>query len=136
MTFAAAHSAIRKRFETQWGSTTTVQYPNKKFSKPDNASWVRLNIVQAASAWASMGDPGNNTERNFGQVSVQIFVPVDIGEGDAVELADQVRDVFRDYRDATSGVRFLVPPYARQIGDDGIWYQINVVAPFQFDDYT
>jgi len=135
MTYAAAHAAIRQRFETQWGATTAVQYPNREFTVPD-ASWVRLNIVQAASQWASLGDPGNNTERNFGQVNVQIFTKSGDGEGEGIELADQAKAVFRSWRDATSGVRFLVPPYARQIGVDGKWYQINVVAPFQFDDYT
>ena len=99
---------------------------------------MRLNIASAAADWVSFGDPGNNTERNFGQVTVNIFTPSGGGEGDGIEFADQVRSVFRSWRDVTSGVRFLVPPYARQIGidDTGNWYQINVVAPFQFDDFT
>lgn len=135
MSYAAAHAAIRQRFETEWGSTTDVQYPNKKFKTPD-ASWVRLNIAEATSRWASFGDPDNNTERNLGQVTVQIFTASGEGEGVGLELADQARSVFRSWRDASSGVRFLVPPYARVIGVDKKWYQINVVAPFQFDDFT
>jgi len=136
MSYAAAHAAIRQRFETEWGSTTSVQYPNKKFEAPDDASWVRLNIAEATARWASFGDPDNNTERNLGQVTVQIFVASGEGEGEALELADQARSVFRSWRDASSGVRFRVPPYARVIGVDKKWYQINVVAPFQFDDFT
>jgi hypothetical protein len=135
MTYAVVHAAIRARFETQWAATTPVQWPNVEFTIPD-ASWVRLNIAEAAAKWAGFGDPGNNPERNFGQVTVQIFVASGDGEGAGLAFADSVKTIFRSWRDATSGVRFLVPPYARQIGIDGKWYQINVVAPFQFDDFT
>lgn len=135
MTLAAAHAAIRQRFSSQWGATTPVQYPSVVFDQPET-SWVRLNIDDADTRWASYGDPGNNVERHFGQVTVQIFVPSGEGEGGALELADQVKGIFRSWSDAASGVRFLVPPYARQVGVDGKWYQINVVAPFQFDDFN
>jgi len=135
MSYAAVHAAIRARFETQWAAATPTQYPNVEFTIPDE-SWVRLNIASAAAEWAGMGDPGNNPERNFGQVTMQIFVASGEGEGVSLGLADTVKGVFRSWRDAASGVRFEVPPYARQIGIDGKWYQINVVAPFQFDDFT
>ncbi|ARB06113.1 tail terminator [Dinoroseobacter phage vB_DshS-R5C] len=135
MTYAVAHAAIRQRFEAQWGATTDVQWPSTKYT-PGEDPWVRLQIAPANALWASFGDPGNNVERNLGQVTVQIFVQSGEGEGLAMEYADQVRAVFRNWRDAVSGVRFLEPPYARQIGFDGKWFQVNVVAPFQFDDYT
>lgn len=136
MSYEAAHSAIRQRFETIWAARTPAQMPNVKFDDPDTDPWVRLVIAQAAAEWAGFGDPGNNVERNYGQVTVQIFVPSGTGEGLALEYADVVKGMFRDWRDASSGLRFLVPPYARQIGNDTKWYQINVVAPFQFDDFT
>lgn len=136
MSYDAAHSAIRQRFVTVWAARTPAQMPNTAFDGPDNAPWVRLNIAQASAEWASYGDPGNNVERNRGQVTVQIFVPSGTGEGLALEYADVVKGTFRDWRDASSGLRFLVPPYARQIGVGGKWYQVNVVAPFEFDDYT
>lgn len=110
--------------------------PNVKFDAPEDAPWVRLNIADADAQWASMGDPGNNVERNRGQVTVQIFVPSGTGEGGALEYTDVVKGMFRDWRDASTGLRFLVPPYARQVGIEGKWYQVNVVAPFEFDDYT
>lgn len=135
MSSAAVHAAIRQRFETQWAAATPVQYPNREFTIPDE-TWVRLNIVTAAAEWAGMGDPGNNPERNFGQVTVQIFAASGEGEGEGLGLSDTIKTVFRSWRDTASGVRFEVPPYARQIGTVGKWYRINVVAPFQFDDFT
>ncbi|UXO93744.1 structural protein [Pseudanabaena phage Pan1] len=136
MTIDAAHTAIRQRFETLWGVTTPVQYPNVKFDAPEDAPWVRLSIIDTDARWASMGVPDSNIERHLGQVTVQIFVPSGTGEGSATEYADQVKAIFRSWRDATSGLRFLVPPYARTIGVDGKWYQVNVVAPFEFDDFN
>ena len=136
MSYAAAHAAIRQHFETQWAGATPVQYPSVDFTIAGDASWVRLNISDAAADWASMGDPGNNIERNLGQVTIQIFVLSGVGEGAALALADAARAVFRSWTDAASGLRFEVPPYARQVGVDGKWYQINVVAPFRFDDFT
>ena len=136
MTYAVAHKAIRRRFETEWGSTSSVQWPNKKFIIPE-ITWVRFTIVDSASNWASMGDPDNNVQRNLGQVIVNIFTLKGEGEGESTELADKVKDVFRSWNDSESGVRFVVPPYARQVkGADKKWYQVNVVAPFRFDDFT
>lgn len=136
MSYEAAHSAIRVRFATQWGATTPSQMPGVKFDAPDDEAWVRLNIDPAGASWASMGDPDNNVERNTGLVTVQVFVPSGEGEGQALELADQVRSVFRSWTDVTSRVRFRVPPFARKIGTEGKWHQINVVAPFEFDDFV
>lgn len=135
MSYEDAHRAIRVRFETEWASLSPVQYPNVSFKEP-NRSWARLNIEEAAAIWASFGDPGNNTERNFGQVTVQIFTESGTGEGESLFFQDKVKQIFRSWRDATSGVRFLVPPYARLVGAGDKWYQVNVVAPFQFDDFT
>ncbi len=135
MTLEAAHAALRQRFATGWGSTTPVQWPNQRFDIPETA-WVRFVIEDADVQWRSMGDPGNNRERHIGQVVVQIFVPRGDGEGVSVEYADTIKAIFRGWQDATSGVRFRVPPYARQAGTERKWYQVNVVAPYEFDDFN
>lgn len=134
MTLSARHAAIRTRFKDFWAGQPPTQFPNQKFTPPDNSTWMRLVIQDAGADWASMGDPGNNIVRNVGQVTVQIFAPSGDGEGLALEIADLALAVFRSWRDATTGLRFEVPPYVRQIGPDGKWYQINVVAPYRFDD--
>lgn len=135
MTLAAAHAAIRTRFATLWPHADPVQYPAVKFTPPDNGPWVRLAITDADANWASMGDPGNNILRNVGQVTVQIFVLSGEGEGVALQRAESAMSIFRKWTDATTGLRFEVPPYARQVGTDGKWYQVNVVAPFRYDDF-
>jgi len=135
MTLDARHAAIRTRFKDFWAGQPPTQFPNQKFTPPDNLPWMRLVIQDAGVNWASMGDPGNNVARNVGQVTVQIFTPSGDGEGLALEIANQALAVFRSWSDTATGLRFEVPPYARQVGVEGKWYQINVVAPFKFDDF-
>jgi len=135
MSLASRHAAIRTRFTNAWVGQPPVQYPSVKFTPPDAAPWMRLVIQDAGATWASMGDPGNNIARNVGQVTIQIFVPSGEGEGLALEIADQAKAVYRSWDDAVTGLRFEVPPYARQVGIEGKWYQVNVVAPYRFDDF-
>jgi hypothetical protein len=94
-----------------------------------------MTIQDAGAEWVGMGDPGNNPARYVGQVTLQIFTESGEGEGEALALADAAIAAFVSWNDATTGVRFVVPPYARQVGSDGKWYQINVVAPFRFDAF-
>lgn len=139
MNLAAAHAAIRTRFAAEWPSIVPVQYPNvvwKQNDTPKDGPWARLVIQDADARWASMGAPGENIERHVGQVTVQIFTDSGKGEGEALTLADVAKGIFRSWVDLSSGVRFRVPPYARQIGVEGKWYQVNVVAPFEFDAFN
>lgn len=136
MSWAAVHSAIRTRFETEWAGRTPAQMPKVKFDKPEDSAWVRLAIQPASSNWASMGDPGNNVERNRGQVTLQIFTPSGEGEGEMLELIENARAVYHSWCDTVSGVRFEVPSYPVDVGVSGKWYQVNVIAPFRFDDHA
>lgn len=135
MSLASRHAAIRTRFSGFWVGQPPVQMPSQKFTPPDNGPWMRLTIQDAGARWASMGAPGNNIARNVGQVTIQIFVESGEGEGEALGIADQALAVFRSWNDTATGLRFEVPPYARQVGTEGKWYQINVVAPYRFDDF-
>lgn len=136
MTYQLAHNAIRDRFNTQWASATEIAWPNKEFDdRVLNTldEWVRFRIDEAGAGWASMGDPGNNINRTLGQVTCSVFVKPDIGDKRALELADLIVAAFIGWEDATTRVRFRIPPYVRPVGNDRNWYQINVIAPFERD---
>lgn len=133
MTWEAQHNAIRDRFNTQWGATTPVKWPNVKFTPPDGSPWVRLNVADADARQASFGDPGNNVHRHIGLVTVMIFTPLGQGDEEALELADQAAAIFRGWEDGTVGVRFRNPPYVRQIGEEKSWYHVNLLCPFERD---
>jgi hypothetical protein len=92
---------------------------------------VRFHIDDAGAAWGSFGDPGNNVARHVGQVVISLFVPASAGDGPALDLADQAAAVFRGW--AAAGIRFRDPPYVRQVGVSGKWFQLNVLAAFERD---
>lgn len=136
MTYEAAHNAIRTRFNTQWGATTPVAWPNAEFDArklEGTDEWVRFRIDEASASWASMGDPGSNIKRTGGQVTLNIFTLGGQGDERALELVDLIMAIFTSWEDASTRVRFRVPPYARTVGNSGKWYQVNVIAPFERD---
>jgi len=141
MSISQVHAAIRVRFNSVWTARTPIHWPNTPFDTPSateilGEAWCRISITATGAQWASFGDPGNNTERTSGVVTVQIFTEAGTGTNESLTLAEVAVAAFRNYEDTVSGTRFLVPPSVRQIGVDGKWYQTNVVSPFIADDYT
>lgn len=133
MSFAATASTIRQRFASEFAivrPSVPVAYPNRQFTPPDNAEWVRLSIVEGASALAALGGAGGNLYRDSGVVVAQIFVPAAAGDGLAYGIADEIAAIFR--ATVVSGVRFRTPSTA-PVGPDGPWYQRNVSVPFSAD---
>ncbi len=133
MSFAATAATIRQRFATEFAlvrAGVPVAYANRQFSPPDNAEWVRLNIIEGNSTLAGIGGAGANLYRNSGLVAAQIFVPVAVGDGLAYEIADDIAAIFRGK--LVSGVRFRTPATV-PAGPDGPWYQRNVNVPFSAD---
>lgn len=133
MSFAATAATIRQRFATEFAlvrATVPVAYANRQFTPPDNAEWVRLNIIEGNSALAGIGGAGANRYRNSGLVTAQIFVPVAVGDGLAYEIADDIAAIFRSK--LVSGVRFRTPATV-PARPDGPWYQRNVNVPFTAD---
>lgn len=133
MSFAATAATIRQRFATEFAlvrASVPVAYTNRQFTPPDNAEWVRLNIIEGDSTLAGIGGAGANLYRNSGLVAAQIFVPVAVGDGLAYEIADDIAAIFRSK--LVSGVRFRTPATV-PVGADGPWYQRNVNVPFSAD---
>lgn len=134
--FATQHKAIRERFDDQWADTLASVHNNVDFTPDKTATqngYVRVTIADAAAIWASMGAPGSNVQRNAGLVTLSVFTPSGNGDALALAYADQLAAIFRSWSHSASGVRFRVPPYVRQIGKNGKWYQLNVLAPFERD---
>lgn len=139
MGYAAGHNAIRTRFNTEWAggaySTVPVAWANAEFDPPSEDEWVRVTIFDAEAFQVSIGGVAGagNTYRHPGIVVVNIFVPINVGDGLALAMADAVATIFRAWQDATTKTRFLTPSVSR-IGTDGNWFQINVTCPFERDE--
>ena len=133
MTYEAAHNAIRTRMNSQFSAPAQVAYPNAQFTPPvdDDTTWVRLAILDGQSRQASMG-AASNMHRHPGIVVVSIFAPLNRGDKSALETVDEVSAIFRNWRDASTRLRFFSPE-VEHIGTEDKWYQINVSFMFERD---
>jgi len=129
MSYEDEHNALRTRLSDEWGSTTPVQYGNQDFTPPSGESWIRLNVINTTAEQASFGDT-TNYYRHPGSVVINVFTPVLVGDKEALQLADQSANIFRNWSHNATKIRFLKPPSIKVIGEEKPWYQINVVCPF------
>lgn len=132
MSYEAEHNALRGRFGTQWGATTPIAWANADFKPTDDAAYVRFSIINSDANQQCFGD-ATNVYRFPGLVIVQIFAPISKGDKEALQLADQAANVFRNWSDVSTGIRFLVPPTVKTIGTERNWHQVNVLTPFTRD---
>jgi hypothetical protein len=146
-TFADACEAIDGEFETGWGATTPISWPNVRFDKPAGAPWVSCTVGEAPGAVrASLGS--TPLHRYFGNVTIQVFTPAERtgsadvgGAGAARELAGQAAAIFRtatgqgkQIERGQSGLITFGAPGFDPRGADGLgWYQINVMVPYHRD---
>jgi hypothetical protein len=134
VSYATEAAAIRSRFNTEWGATTSVAWPNVAFTPTTGTPWVRLTILPADAAQTTMGTNGGGVFEYTGLVNVQVFVPENEGDGEARTLAEQVCGIFRGV--TAGGITYVGPtgegPYTQTVGNDGAgWFQINVWVPYR-----
>lgn len=135
MNLSQAEAQIRSFFNTGWNDLTPVAWPDIEFSPPSDKTWVRFDCREIDGFQASMGAPGSNRFRHTGVVTIQVFQPAGQGSVDARAKASAALDIFMGEQ-TSGGIRFF-NVQARQVGnDDNGWYQINVLASFQYDQIT
>ena len=93
MSHTAQNAAIRSRFHTSWGTDPPVKYENADFTPPANATFVELDIVDGPQAPVSLGN--TTLYRNFGIISINIYVPLNIGTAAINGYADTIAAIFR-----------------------------------------
>lgn len=136
MSSVEERSAIGTLFNVNWGSTTPVAWPGVKFTPPEDDNWVRLVFGQFDAFHVEMG-PTNAQERAVGLIIVQVFTPLGRGDKTALELADQVTQIFRYNKRVAAGegdVRFRAPIVGQGgVDAEGLYYQVNVSIPYAHD---
>lgn len=125
MTFDFLKSTLEAYFETQWASTTSLQWENAKGKIPDD-SWIRFVLRPSITQNAELGSEQN---RISGFIVVQIFVQLDKGLGEAYRLADSVVSILQNK--SISGI-FTYAGTVNPIGnsDQQGYYQLNTLFAF------
>jgi len=136
--FVAERAAIENRWLDNWvtgspsAARTPTQLEQQPFTPPASDPWVRLNVLRGEGLQISSGDPGNNTNRYAGVISIQIFAKAGLGAGTAEALADLAATVFRNQR--FSGIFCRVPYISSTPPDEAEpWHQVNVTVPYWRD---
>ena len=126
MSFKTTQRDVETRFAAQW-TETPIAYENVDFTKPSNASWVRLTIIDGSGKpYGIMGSTGQAVDN--GLISVQVFVPEGTGTQEAKRLADEILPIYQDTR--FSGIVTYIAT-VNTVGVGNGWHQTNVTIPYK-----
>ena len=132
MSAATKHAAIRAYFASRWtslGDGTTVVYENLNYTPTTDTAYIAFGIRPVESAWVSPG-----WADSIGAVVIAAMTPANEGPEAAEELAATIATCLGRQKD--SGVQFDQAT-VENIGPDGQgWYQVNVRAPYYYDEST
>lgn len=137
-TFAEARDAMAKLFTDAWklaNPTFPIIYDDlgepqiPKTEKP----WARLTIRHNRGEQETLANPlGQRLFSRDGLVTVQIFTPRGEGLTRAYILAKVAADAFEGQ--ATPNGVWFRSVRLREVGPDGNWYQVNVIADFEYNE--
>ena len=134
-----ARSEIHTRFKTVWDADSasqnvTVLYADTAQDPPPEGSWARITVRHADGAQATLsGETGARRFRQFGVVTVQVFTSTGDGQVTSDVLVAIAKFAFEGV--ATSPGRVLFRNVRiQEVGQDGAWFQSNVLADFEYDE--
>ena len=137
-TFNEANNEILAAFKAAWDTTGfVVAYENVKSQDTvppsGSAPWARVTLRHTFGDQASLASVGGVRRwRRDGLVTVQIFIPLGEGLSEGYSLAKTVVDAFEGT--ATASSVWFRNVRVNEVGSDGEWYQVNVLADFTYDE--
>lgn len=137
-TIAEARDEILTHFTTAWNAGTPpvplLMYDDKHRDPPDNAPYARITVKHNLFTQATVGGKGTGGQRfrRFGIVTVQVFTLSGDGLTNADVLVDLALDAFEGQSTGSDRIEFR-NARANEIGEDGPWFQTNVIAEFDYD---
>ena len=140
-TIAAARDEILLHFTTKWNAGTPpiplLLYDDKHRDLPNDAPYARITIKHNESPQVTIGATvakgGDGVRfRRLGIVTVQVFEVSGDGLTAADVLVDLALDAFEGEKTGLDRIEFR-NARANEIGQDGPWFQTNVVVEFTYD---
>lgn len=140
-TIEAARDEILLHFTDAWDAGTPpiprLLYDDKHRDMPDDAPYARItikhNISPQVTIGATVAKGGDGVRfRRFGIVTVQVFTVSGDGLTSADVLVDLALDAFEGEKTGLDRIEFR-NARINEIGQDGPWFQTNVIAEFVYD---
>lgn len=133
-----ARDEILAKFLAAWIANETsaalpVIYGDVVGEVPASGSWARVTVRHNIGGAATLGgEVGNRRFRHEGIVTVQVFTEHGNGQVDSDVLATVAMDAFEG--EVTSPGRVIFRNVRiNEVGLDGQWFQVNVLAEFEYD---
>ena len=135
-TYSEARDAINALVTTAWSAvapSSPLLYDNLDSERPATPTFFgRVTVRFFDGRQASLGSvAGGRVFRREGLVYVQVFTPHGKGLTQANVVSEALVRAIEN-PGATGNIWFR-DAHASEIGSDGAYYQINVVARFQYD---
>ena len=140
-TIAEARDEILLHFTMAWDAGTppipTLFYDDKHKDPPDDASYARItlkhNLFRQVTVGGKISQGGSGQRfRRFGIVTVQVFTISGDGLASSDTLIQLALDAFEGENTGSDRIEFR-NARANEIGQDGPWFQVNVIAEFDYD---
>lgn len=133
--------AIDDMFEVVRAAWDTTVWPEENIMWPDMGNeipatpdpWIRVRTVFGSGGQATLANhEGRRRFRRDGTIIIQLFTP----SGEGLSRAWELGKVLVDALEGTATPRGVWFRNTRpnDIGPDGDWYQINVLADFEYDE--
>lgn len=129
-TQSEARESIYGAFRTGWADETPYYFDNEVVDLQQD-DWVRLVVRHNIGDQETLGPVNGRKFLRGGSVIVQVFVPLDDAMSRGDELSSLVRSIFEGK--TIDGIRFH-GVVIREVGPDSKWFQINVEAPFRYNE--
>lgn len=133
-----ARDEILAKFHETWdadeaSASVPVLYGDRSQSVPSEGAWVRIIVRHAAGSQVTLSnEEGSRRFRYTGTVFVQVFTPHADGMVDSDDLATIAMRAFEG--EVTSPGRVIFRQVRlNEIGQEGQWFQTNVLADFEYD---
>lgn len=133
MTPEEARNAILTRYLTEFNGQFEIALDNQPFTPPETGEgvkWARVSVKFNGGTQSSLGRSGNRKFEKYGLLFIQVFTPIGHATNDNDDLAEDSLNLFEGER---LGDLWFSNGRIVTIGEDGEWYQQNVVLELTFD---
>ena len=123
MYYSDIRQICEEHLNNNWANTT-IAYDNAEFDPPEpKEPWIRCSLHPIYSENSALG---GLAKRDYATFWIQIFVPLNIGSGQAYEYAKELEILFSNK--VINGLAFYQAETS-YVGDEGNgWFQLNLKA--------
>ncbi len=136
-TMTEARDKVMLHFTTAWdaqsGTVPLLLYDDRHRDLPANAPYARITMRHNVMDQRTLGGVGNRRFRRFGVITVQVFTLSNQGLATADVFAKVALDAFEGNSTAPDEIHFR-NSRINEVGEDGPWFQTNVLVDFDYDE--